>query len=328
MFKNKVICITGGTGSWGYELVRQLLAYQPTEIRIFSRNESRQFQMKHDFNNNPTLKFIIGDIRDQEALFDATNGVNYLFHLAALKHVPVCEEQPLEALKTNVIGTQHVIDTAIRHNIDKVIYISTDKAADPSNFYGLTKAMGERLIVHANTNENVKTKFICIRGGNVLGTNGSVIHLFDESISKKEKLKITNLEMTRFFMTVEDAIQLVLKATFDALGGEIFIMKMPAIKITELATVLMKEHKIDNDFEIIGIRPGEKIHEVLLSDTESLSAIIYDDSYFVILPVVVSEKIKEHYRNFNKVEITNYSSSQNLLKVNEIKGILVRGGFI
>lgn len=327
MLKNKTIFITGGTGSWGYELVKQLLSHEPKEIRIFSRNESRQFKMMQDFDKNLKLKFYIGDIRDQEALNATTKGVDYLFHLAALKHVPVCEEQPMEAFKTNVAGTQNVIDAAILNEIDKVIYISTDKASNPSNFYGLSKAMGEHLITHANTRK-VKPTFICIRGGNVLGTNGSVIHLFQKAISLDEKIKITDVEMTRFFMTVEDAIQLVLKATFDAVGGEIFIMKMPAIKITELANVLMKEHGVENDFEFIGIRPGEKIHELLLSETESKSAIVYDKGYFVILPNFNSEKIQDRYKDYKKVEITNYNSSQNLLSDHEIKSILSKGGFI
>ncbi|PAF39638.1 UDP-N-acetylglucosamine 4,6-dehydratase [Terribacillus saccharophilus] len=328
MFKDKTIFITGGTGSWGYELVRQLLQHHPKEIRIFSRNESHQFTMKQEFDNNPKLHFKIGDIRDREALIEATDGVDYLFHLAALKHVPVCEDQPLEALKTNVIGTQHVIDAAIHHKIDKVIYISTDKASDPANFYGLSKAMGERLITHANT-LHANTTFVCIRGGNVLGTNGSVIHVFKKAIRQKGKIGITDPEMTRFFLTVEDAIKLVFKATFEAVGGEIFIMKMPAIKITDLAKVLMEASGAKKiEFDILGIRPGEKIHELLLTVNESHSAILYDDRYFVILPDIKSEDIKKYYKDYKKVEITNYNSSQNLLSLDEIKTMLAKGGFI
>ncbi|QXE01396.1 polysaccharide biosynthesis protein [Terribacillus sp. DMT04] len=328
MFKDKTIFITGGTGSWGYELVKQLLLHRPKEIRIFSRNESHQFTMKHEFDNNPKLHFKIGDIRDREALIEATEGVDYLFHLAALKHVPVCEDQPLEALKTNVLGTQHVIDAAIHHKIDKVIYISTDKASDPANFYGLSKAMGERLITHANT-LHANTTFVCIRGGNVLGTNGSVIHVFKKAIRQKGKIGITDPEMTRFFLTVEDAIKLVFKATFEAVGGEIFIMKMPAIKITDLAKVLMDASGTkDIEFETLGIRPGEKIHELLLTINESNSAIVYDDRYFVILPDIKTEAIKDQYKGYKKVEITDYNSSQNLLSLKEIQSMLAKGGFI
>lgn len=328
MYKDKTIFITGGTGSWGYELVKQLLLHDPKEIRIFSRNESHQFTMKQEFNNNPKLHFKIGDIRDREALIEATDGADYVFHLAALKHVPVCEDQPLEALKTNVIGTQNVIEAAIHHNVDKVIYISTDKASDPANFYGLSKAMGERLITHANT-LHANTTFVCIRGGNVLGTNGSVIHVFKKAIKQKGKIGITDPNMTRFFLTVEDAIKLVFKATSEAVGGEIFIMKMPAIKITDLAKVLMESSgSTDVEFDILGIRPGEKIHELLLTVNESHSAILYDERYFVILPDIKTEVIKKRYKDYKKVEITNYNSSQNLLSTEEIKTMLSKGGFI
>ncbi|MED3950445.1 polysaccharide biosynthesis protein, partial [Priestia aryabhattai] len=234
MFNNKTILVTGGTGSWGYELVKQLLTHNPKEIRVFSRNESNQFTMKQEFDNHPKLNFIIGDIKEREALIEACQGVNYIFHLAALKHVPVCEDQPIEALKTNVHGTQNVIDAAISCDVDRVVYISTDKASNPANFYGLSKAMGERLIIHANT-LNTKTKFVCIRGGNVLGTNGSVIHVFKKQIQEKGKIGITDPGMTRFFLTLEDAIKLVFKATFESLGGEIFVMKMPTCRIIDLA---------------------------------------------------------------------------------------------
>jgi UDP-N-acetylglucosamine 4,6-dehydratase len=166
--------VTGGTGSWGQELVRKLLLEQPKEIRIFSRNEFTQVRMQRDFQFNPKLKFIIGDIRDLEALDEACRNVDYLFHLAALKHVPVCEEQPDEALKTNVKGTENVIRASIRNQVKKVIDVSTDKAVNPINFYGMTKALGEKLMIRAN-GLGTSTRFVCIRGGNVLGTNGSVV---------------------------------------------------------------------------------------------------------------------------------------------------------
>ena len=273
MFNNQVVLVTGGTGSWGHELVRQLLTYNPKEIRIFSRNESVQFLMKQEFDNNPKLHFMIGDIKEKEALIEAAQNVDYIFHLAALKHVPVCEDQPMEALKTNVLGTQNVIDAAIICKVKRVVYISTDKASNPANFYGLTKAMGERLIIHANTFKT-STKFVCIRGGNVLGTNGSVIHVFKKQIQEKQKVGITDLNMTRFFLTVQDAIKLVFKATFESVGGEIFVMKMPAFKIMDLAHVLIEaSNKKNIEIETLGIRPGEKSHELLLTSYESKTPI-------------------------------------------------------
>ena len=172
MFKDRRILVTGGTGSWGYELIRQLLPMEPAEVIVYSRSESSQVAMSRAFED-PRLTFRIGDVRDREALSNACKGVDLLFHLAALKHVPVCEDQPYEALKTNVLGTQNVIEAAIENKVERVINISTDKAANPSNFYGMTKAIGEKLIVYANLLRS-DTKFVCVRGGNVLGTNGSV----------------------------------------------------------------------------------------------------------------------------------------------------------
>lgn len=196
MFENKRILVTGGTGSWGHELIQQLLPQHPREVIIYSRSESAQVAMNRQFEDH-RLSFCIGDIRDKEALSTACQGVDYVFHLAALKHVPVCEDQPYEALKTNVIGTQNVIEAALENDVDKVIYISTDKAANPSNFYGMTKAIGEKLIVYANLLRG-RTRFVTVRGGNVLGTNGSVVHLFKDQIRQKGEVSITDMNMTRF----------------------------------------------------------------------------------------------------------------------------------
>jgi FlaA1/EpsC-like NDP-sugar epimerase len=328
LFKNKTILITGGTGSWGYELVRQLLVNDPLKITIFSRNESSQFTMKQEFDSNPKLNFVIGDIRDLEAVKKACQGVDYVFHLAALKHVPVCEDQPMEALKTNVTGTQNVIDASIECKVKKVVYISTDKASNPSNFYGLSKAMGERLIIHANTQIS-NTKFVCIRGGNVLGTNGSVIHVFKKQIREKGKIGITDPNMTRFFLTIEEAIKLVFKATIESVGGEIFVMKMPACKILDLAEVLFDVYEQkDIKVEILGVRPGEKIHELLLSEYESKHAILFEDDYFVILPSIYIHGLAQHYENYPSANLINYNSSKELMSKAEIRELLKKGRFI
>lgn len=328
LFHNKTILVTGGTGSWGNELVKQLLEKQPSEIRVFSRNESSQVAMKRAFHQEKKLKFIIGDIKEKDGLIEATKGVDFVFHLAALKHVPVCEDQPLEAMKTNVIGTQNVIDAAILNNVEKVIYISTDKAANPSNFYGFTKAMGERLIIHANVLKS-NTTFVCVRGGNVLGTNGSVIHVFKNQIEERGKIGITDTRMTRFFLTLEDAIKLLFKATYESKGGEIFVMKMPTCKIVDLADVLIEASGKSNvDVEVLGIRPGEKLHELLFSEYESQSTVYYDKEYFVILPSITVDGLQEYYANFKQVELENYNSSENLMSRDELKKLLQKGGFI
>ena len=327
MFNNKRILVTGGTGSWGHELVRQLLPQEPLEIIVFSRNESSQVAMSREFED-ARLTFHIGDIRDKEALSHACRGVDYVFHLAALKHVPVCEEQPYEALKTNVIGTQNVIEIAMDNKVDKVIYISTDKAANPSNFYGMTKAIGEKLIVYANLLRS-STSFVCVRGGNVLGTNGSVVHLFKDQIKQKRKVGITSKEMTRFFLTLQDAIKLLFKATEVSVGGEIFVITMPTCRIVDLAEVLI-EASGEPSVEIVekGIRPGEKIHEILMSDYESLTTIVYDEQYLVILPTLEIPGLKDVYRHCPKVTFPSFSSEHQLMTKEEIRLLLAEGGFL
>ncbi|MGX1264551.1 UDP-N-acetylglucosamine 4,6-dehydratase [Rossellomorea marisflavi] len=329
MFTNKTILVTGGTGSWGNELVSQLLEKNPKEIRIFSRNETSQVLTKQKFENDPRLTFLIGDVRDKEAVMEAAKKVDYIFHLAALKHVPVCEHQPLEALKTNVMGTQNIIDAAIENEVEKVINISTDKAANPSNFYGFTKAMGEKLIINANVLTD-KTKFVCVRGGNVLGTNGSVIHVFKHGIKEKSKIGITDKNMTRFFLTIKDAIKLLFKATYESHGGEIFVMKMPTCKIMDLAQVLIDRYSPDQEVTVeeLGIRPGEKLHELLLTEFESHNTIVYDNEYFVILPTIHIEGLTEFYKDFPQVDLDTYSSSDNIINYDQIKSMLKDGGFL
>lgn len=273
------------------------------------------------------LTFCIGDIRDKEALLRACDQVDYVFHLAALKHVPVCEDQPYEALKTNVIGTQNVIEAAIANHVKRVIYISTDKAANPSNFYGMTKAIGEKLIVYANLLRS-ETKFVCVRGGNVLGTNGSVVHLFMNQIRTKKQVGITDLAMTRFFLTLQDAISLLFKASSESLGGEIFVMTMPTCRIVDLAEVLMESLGVDAEIIETGIRPGEKLHEILLTEFESNSTVVYDDEYLVILPALDIPGLKSHYASYSPVSFESFSSSTEIMNKKEIRDMLVRGGFL
>ncbi|GAB6991504.1 polysaccharide biosynthesis protein [Paenibacillus pini] len=327
MFENKRILVTGGTGSWGYELIAQLLPLQPKEVIVYSRNESTQVAMSREFENE-RLSFRIGDIRDKEALTTACQDIDYVFHLAALKHVPVCEDQPYEALKTNVIGTQNVIEAAIDNNVKKVFYISTDKAANPSNFYGMTKAIGEKLIVYANLLRS-ETRFVTVRGGNVLGTNGSVVHVFKDQIRNKGQVSITDVRMTRFFFTLRDAITLLFKAAEESTGGEIFVMTMPACNIVDLAEVLIEASGRD-DVEIVetGTRPGEKIHEILMSDFESMTTVVYDEEYLVILPTLNMPELKERYRHCEPVSFSSFSSNYDLMSKEEIRDILQRGGFL
>jgi UDP-N-acetylglucosamine 4,6-dehydratase/5-epimerase len=326
MFEHQTILVTGGTGSWGYELVRQLLPQNPKQIIIFSRNESSQVTMSRTFEDS-RLSFCIGDIRDKDAITKACESVDYVFHLAALKHVPVCEEQPYEALKTNVIGTQNVIEAAIANQVKRVIYISTDKAANPSNFYGMTKAIGEKLIVYANL-LRTETKFVCVRGGNVLGTNGSVVHLFMNQIKHKNQVRITDKRMTRFFLTLEEAIILLFKASEASLGGEIYVMTMPTCRIAELAEVLMEDMGKQVEMVETGVRPGEKLHEILLTDFESKTTVVYDEQYLVILPSLEIPGLKEHYSQCPPVDFESFCSSEGLMNKADIRAMLVHGGFL
>ncbi|GGP09200.1 polysaccharide biosynthesis protein [Oceanobacillus neutriphilus] len=328
MFQNTTILITGGTGSWGHELVKKLLSFQPKEIRIFSRNEFAQVKMKREFSDHSSLKFLIGDVRDFEAVNEAAKNVDYLFHLSALKHVPICEEQPLEALKTNVNGTENIIKASLNQKVKKVIDVSTDKAVEPINFYGLTKAIGEKLIIQADQLSN-HTRFVCIRGGNVIGTNGSVIPFFKEQITAHHAVPLTSREMTRFFLTVSQAIDLLIYASEKAVGGEIFVMKMKACRIVDLIGVLEK-HFAKKAIHIneIGIRPGEKIHEVLVSNAEARNAYKFDENYYVILPDNASEKVKKRYEKLPMVAFTRYQSDDELMESKDIEQILKKADII
>jgi UDP-N-acetylglucosamine 4,6-dehydratase len=327
MLAQSNILVTGGTGSLGYELIRHLISYNPNKIVIYTRNESAQVAMKRAFDD-PRLSFCIGDIRDLEALVRACAGIDYIFHLAALKHVPICEEQPMEALKTNVIGTQNVVEAAMQNGVKKVINMSTDKAADPSNFYGMTKAIGEKLMILSNR-LNTKTKFICARGGNILGTSGSVLPLFMKQIEEKNQIGITDYRMTRFFMTREEVSKLLINAAIEGKGSEIFVMTMPACKILDLAEVLIEASgKDDVEIQERGIRPGEKNNELLLSEYESQNAVQFNEHCIVILPMIENPELKEFYSAYLPVATKTYASNDVLMTKEEIKQMLRRGGFL
>ena len=328
MYENKSVLITGGTGSWGYELVKQLLPKDPKEIRIFSRGELAQVNMQRFFND-PRLKFIIGDIRDESTLIKATQKVDYVFHLAALKHVPICEEHPLEAVKTNIMGTQNLINACIMNHVKKVIDVSTDKAVDPLNLYGMTKAVGEKLIIQANQ-QDADTKFVCIRGGNVLGSNGSVVPLFINQLKKNMPLTITNRHMTRYFITLPEAIRLLFKGVEASHGGETFVMRMPSYYINDIAKVIIQnsDHP-DTPIQEIGMRPGEKLHEVLISEHEATHTFKYDDTYYLIMPTISIDGLENYYqaKDLEKVTFTAYTSKDEVLDVSHILPLLTKGGF-
>lgn len=286
MLKGAVVLVTGGTGSWGSVLVKHLLEKcDVKEIRVFSRGEHKQVNFKRELNSNPKVTFMIGDVRDLNRLEVACQDVDYIFHLAALKHVPVCEENAYETVATNVDGTKNVILAAIKNKVKKVVYVSTDKAVDPINIYGISKAAAEKMIINANK-ETPLTKFVCVRAGNVIGTEGSVFPLFREQLLRINKLSVTDRSMTRFFIGLKDAIELVLKAAETGYGGEIFVLKMKSVSIMDVVDI-MKNTFGNEKTEIvdIGVRPGEKIHELLISANES-SRTKETPEHFVILPTL------------------------------------------
>lgn len=328
MFANQSILVTGGTGSWGQELVRQLLEREPREIRIFSRGELAQVNMSRTFNNQK-LTFIIGDIRDEKSIEDALEGIDYVFHLAALKHVPVCEIQPSEAIKTNILGTENLIKAAIKKGVKKVIDVSTDKAVNPLNLYGMTKAVGEKLIIQGNL-KCTETQFVCIRAGNVLGSNGSIVPYFKKQIELGGPITLTSSQMTRYFITLKEAIALLFKASEESVGGETFVMRMPAYQIKDIAEVLIKKSgKKDIKIEEIGVRPGEKLNEVLVSEYEVSMTYMYDEHYYVILPTLSIPKLEEYYatKALQKVCFNQYTSADLILGKDAIEDMLDRDGF-
>jgi len=290
-FKNKRILITGGTGSVGTELVRRLLEFNPSVIRIFSNDENALFDLEQELKESSNLRFLVGDVRDKERLRRATENIEIVFHAAALKHVPSCEYNPFEAVKTNVIGTQNLVEAAIDENAEKVITISTDKAVSPVNVMGATKLLAERLTIAANYYKGFKrTIFSCVRFGNVLGSRGSVVQLFEKQIQNGGPVTLTDPDMARFVMSTDRAIDLVLKAAEMAKGEEIFIFKMPALEIRTLVDVMIQKlapkygyDPKDIEVEITGKRSGEKLYEELMTEDEAMNAYETEDM-LVVLP--------------------------------------------
>ena len=270
MFNNKILLITGGTGSFGNAVLNKFLDTGIKEIRIFSRDEKKQHDMRVQYNNKK-LKFFIGDVRDYNSIIPAIKGVDFVFHAAALKQVPSCEFHPIQAVKTNILGTENVLDLAILNNVKKVICLSTDKAVYPINAMGVSKAMMEKVFV-AKSRISGKTEIVGTRYGNVMASRGSVIPLFYDQIKSNKPITVTDPEMTRFLMTLEDAVDLVIYAFKNGKSGDIFVQKSPSTTIKELAETMVSIYKSNSNIKVIGIRHSEKVHETLLSKEERLIA--------------------------------------------------------
>lgn len=279
MFNGKNVLITGGTGTFGKQFVKYVASnYKANKIIIFSRDEFKQYEMARSFKDIPNLRFFIGDVRDRERLNRAFYGVDYIVHAAASKQVVAAEYNPFEAIKTNILGAENVIEAAIDAGVKKVVALSTDKAANPINLYGATKLASDKLFVAGNSYAGGRvTRFSVVRYGNVLGSRGSVLPLFLEQ-KATGKITITNRQMTRFWITIEKAIELVIKAFEEMEGGEIFVPKIPSISMEDFAKIIAPECQIED----IGIRPGEKMHEVMIPTDDARHTIEYEDHYRIM----------------------------------------------
>ena len=313
MLNNKSILITGGTGSLGKMLVKHIFKNYPIVKRviIYSRDEQKQFQMaqQYNFNNYPAIRYFIGDVRDYNRLERAMSGVDYVIHTAAMKHVHIAEYNPMECVKTNVLGAENVINASIKQGVKNVVALSTDKACAPINLYGATKLTSDKLFVAANNIKGgQKIRFSVVRYGNVMGSNGSVIPFF---IKKRKDgfLPITDPNMTRFNITLQQGVDLVMYALENAFGGEIFVPKIPSYKLTDVAEAIAP----DLEHRIVGIRPGEKIHEEMITASDSFNT--YDlGKYYAILPTVPVWRIEDFVSHYNATKIPegfSYNSGEN-----------------
>lgn len=330
MFKNKVLLITGGTGSFGNAVLRRFLHTDINEIRVFSRDEKKQEDMRIELNNSK-IKFYIGDVRNYDSVYSASDGVDFIFHAAALKQVPSCEFYPMEAVRTNVLGTENVLNAALANGVKKVITLSTDKAVYPINAMGISKAMMEKLMVaKARMTDENKTVYTGTRYGNVMASRGSVIPLFIKQIREGKPLTITDPNMTRFLMSLDDAVDLVLYAFSNARQGDIFVQKAPASTIMDLALAVRELFNADNEIRVIGTRHGEKLYETLLT-REELSKAEDMGGYYRIVP---DERDLNYGKYFTEgeEEISNFedynSHNTQRLTVPEIKEKLLQLEFI
>jgi FlaA1/EpsC-like NDP-sugar epimerase len=328
-YKGKKILIIGGTGTIGQKLFHSLMKEEPNTIRIFSRDEFKQFEMENFIPQEYKVKtrFLIGDVRDYDRLERAMRGIDIVFNLAAMKHVPACEYNPDEAIKTNVNGMENVIKAAIENEVESVLFTSSDKAINPTNTYGATKMLAEKLVLAANYSKgHVKTKFIAVRFGNVMGSRGSVIPLFQKQILENKKITLTDPNMSRFMMTSSEACNLMMKACEISRGGELFVLKMPVLKLKDLAEIVVEETKKKFNIsetisiDIIGLRAGERLYEELMTIEESHYAKELEEMYIVLPTSFSKEYYINLYRHLPNCKIGSYSSTNTVpISKEEIK---------
>lgn len=301
-YAEKRVLVTGGTGSFGNFVVRRLLNAGVKEVRVLSRDEKKQYDMRVFYQGRPDLSLVIGDVRDCRVVDEAMQGIDIVFHAAALKQVPTCEQNPQEAIKTNVLGAENLVDAALRHRVERFVMISTDKAVKPVNVMGMTKALQERLVLRGNLSRaNHGTRLCCVRYGNVLRSRGSVVPFFRRQLAQGQTMTITDERMTRFLLTLNEAIDLVLYAAEHTEGGEIFVRKAPAARVTDIACVLADEAGRACDYRVIGILPGEKLHEILVSE-EELVRVRDCGQYYMVKPWWSGARHSELEREFGSSE--------------------------
>ncbi len=322
MFENKNILVIGGTGTIGQALVNRIVLQKPKVVRIFSRDEFKQHQMQQKLEGFRNIRFLLGDVRDKERIYKAMHGIDVVFDLAALKHVPACEYNPFEAVKTNVLGTQNVIECSIENKVKRVIYASSDKAVSPTNTMGATKLLAERLIVSADYWKGGKTPiFAAVRFGNVVNSRGSVVPLWEEQILNKREITVTDPDMTRFMISIDSAVALTLNACEMAKGGEIFVLKMPVVRLGDLAEAVIGKvcgrHGIpvsEVGIKTIGLRPGEKMYEELMTEDEAQYAVEYDDMY-TIQPIIGTMKALSVCHKGYRSDFENKSSKSIIIEL-------------
>lgn len=323
LFEHKTILITGGTGFIGRALTTEILKYNPTKVIVFSRDEVKHFKMQVDFKDN-RIQNVVGDIRDYNALLDATRDVHIVIHAAALKRLDMLEYNIGECLNTNIIGSMNLVRACIENNVKKVVFISSDKACSPINAYGACKFVSEKIFSNAAT-EKGKTRFMTVRYGNVVESTGSVMPIFCDKIKKNEEVSLTDPRMTRFFITKEQAVELIFKTLLYGKGGEIFVPCLPAFKIIDLITVLHEKFGKEPSIKITGIRPGEKIHELMINSAEIPRTYKFDGMY-VIVSSVDSGKRESLYKTYgqkmNEQTLSEYSSEDAVVNQQELSRLL------
>lgn len=324
MFDGKKVLITGGTGSLGTALTKKLLKTNVDTIRIFSRDEWKQVQMQSEIKDD-RLRYFIGDVRDKERLSRALENVNIVIHAAALKQMPVAEYNPFEAVKTNIIGTQNLVEACLDNNVESVLAIGTDKAVSPLNTYGATKLLMERLFVAANFYKGThKIKFVCVRYGNVMGSRGSVIPIFVNQIKSGKKITVTDPNMTRFNITMNEALDLIFRVLKNGKGGEVFVPKLKAYKVGDIKDAIIEVLESKNETEIISIRPGEKIHESLISFDELNNTFENEHDHVIIDKQIQDWILKDKDLVQTTLKDQYSSNSVELLTKNELKELLIK----